>query len=84
MTVNNVNSINATTLQYPLPGLSHCDLLLQLSNRRRYLTCSTLYRAYPIATGRPRWTYTDVAILQYPLPGLSHCDYEEKHEHYHR
>src|SRR6266496_3453001 len=39
-----------------------------------YLTCSTLYRAYPIATMERGGRHHSDRILQYPLPGLSHCD----------
>ncbi len=92
------------SLQYPLPGLSHCDnsrypgwyspaslavpstgpiplrhaiVLLAPSSG---LSCSTLYRAYPIATfGRLLAACRLDGTLQYPLPGLSHCDLAMDH-----
>ncbi len=38
------------TLQYPLPGLSHCDSGYRRTRLEARKPCSTLYRAYPIAT----------------------------------
>jgi len=61
-------------LQYPLPGLSHCDYLDYVVLFRGEVACSTLYRAYPIATGISRRARGGGEHLQYPLPGLSHCD----------
>ncbi len=37
-------------LQYPLPGLSHCDEEDVQQSHECLQSCSTLYRAYPIAT----------------------------------
>src|SRR6266487_4473313 len=37
-------------LQYPLPGLSHCDSGYRRTRLEARKPCSTLYRAYPIAT----------------------------------
>ncbi len=43
-------------------------------NDRFRVSCSTLYRAYPIATISNHSILLHQYILQYPLPGLSHCD----------
>src|SRR6266487_1392633 len=61
-------------LQYPLPGLSHCDCFLKRNGAMPTEPCSTLYRAYPIATSAGCAPRCSSASLQYPLPGLSHCD----------
>ena len=45
-----------------------------LLRRARMQACSTLYRAYPIATTLAIRVGIAPQVLQYPLPGLSHCD----------
>src|SRR6266516_304665 len=52
-------------LQYPLPGLSHCDLYILYLQRPLMMSCSTLYRAYPIAT------YGSSSLCSHSYPACS-------------
>ncbi len=56
-------------LQYPLPGLSHCDHCLTRQKLDSCKSCSTLYRAYPIATCGLSLSEVDAYTLVVPSTG---------------